>query len=107
MAYIHTGYYRRTIFRVDKKDGTGSSVAGYPVTYNFLNAFGAFDLITSDDLGLMSEEAYQERLAAFYTYVEASEAFVGFDAEASIINDLGPNGYDADTCIPGSAHIIK
>jgi len=98
MSYQNTGGYRCTTCTVDKTDSAGNSLAGYPKQYLITDAIPntSYVAITVDDLRIMSDTEYQNRLTAFYNYIETEES--GLDANAAVASGYEPYGTDTTLC---------
>lgn len=97
-TYVYTGNYRAKTLVVKRLD-TGSQNS-----YNFLNSFtynnSVYPALTDNDLAVMDEVTYQNRLAAFYSWVETQET--GLDVGSiSIDSAFAPYGSDPNTCPAG------
>lgn len=102
MGYVQTGGYRCTTVTVDKKDADGASLTGYPVTESFLDAFDSEPAITELELRQMTDTQYQNRLAAFKTYLESNHS--GLDHDAALVAGSEPNGTDSMLCPIGQEY---
>lgn len=71
-SFGNSGMQRATQLVIDKKVG-GVSLSDYPRTYNFLDTFGNYIAINSQQLASLSIYSYRARLSAFKNYVEKIE----------------------------------
>ena len=85
MAYVNTGTKRSLTFTFTKTIG-GSTVIGYPKTYDGRLSWGNFlyPAITDEQMRQLTDAQYSARKLAFLSYVESLEA--GFDSGTDFTN---------------------
>ena len=85
MAYVNTGTKRSLTFTFSKTVG-GSTVIGYPKTYDGRQSWGdsLYPAITDEQMRQLTDAQYTARKIAFLAYVESLES--GFDSGTDFTN---------------------